>query len=153
MNQTLAIQSPDLTQRAPRSEKIRLGGYAMLPRILDKARASSVGKAGDYVYGNPMDQFFFEFTGITQEQLLERVKGGAGDWAVLLWVNEITSPKRAPYEIKAWSDYLERLLLGGAENLTWFAEQVARLNGDRTDILTIMDYLDVDDFVSFGGVA
>jgi hypothetical protein len=153
MNQTLAIQSPDLTQRAPRSEKIRLGGYAMLPRILDKARASSVGKAGDYVYGNPMDQFFFEFTGITQEQLLERVKGGAGDWAVLLWVNEITSPKRAPYEIKAWSDYLESLLLGGAENLTWFAEQVARLNGDRTDILTIMDYLDVDDFVSFGGVA
>lgn len=153
MNQTLAIQSPDLTQRAPRSAKIRLGGYAMLPRILDKARALLAGKVGDYVYGNPMDQFFFEFTGITQEQLLERVKGGAGDWAVLLWVNEITSPKRAPYEIKAWSDYLESLLLGGAESLTWFAEQVARINGDRTDILTIMDYLDVDDFVSFGGVA
>ena len=117
MNQTLAIKSPDLTQRAPRSPRIRLGGYVMLPRILDKARASLVGKAGDYIYGNPMDQFFFEFTGITQEKLLERVKEGAGDWAVLLWVSEIASPKRAAYEIRAWSDHLESLLLGGAENL------------------------------------
>ena len=125
----------------------------MLPRVLDKARASLVGKAGDYVYGNPMDQFFFEFTGIKQDQFLERAKAGDGDWAVLLWINSVATPKRASYEIKAWSDDLERLVLGGAENLTWFTEQVARLNPERTDILTIMDYLDSDDFVSFGGIA
>ena len=83
MNTTTA---PDLTQRAPRSPRVRLGGYAMLARVLDKARASLLGKAGDYKYGNPMDQHFFGITGLAQEALLEQVKSGASDWDLLLLV-------------------------------------------------------------------
>lgn len=41
----------DLTQRPPRSHRIRLGGYVMLPRILDKGRALNAGKLGEYRYG------------------------------------------------------------------------------------------------------
>lgn len=143
----------DLTQRPARSPRVRLGGYVMLARVLDKARASLIGKAGDYKYGNPMDQHFFAFTGIAQEALLEQVKTGAGDWELLLWVNANASPKRAPHEIRAWSAWLESAPVGEAEDLEWFAAQARRLNPARTDLQTIMDYLDADDHVSFGGAA
>jgi hypothetical protein len=76
-------QAPNLNQRPPRSARVRLGGFAMLPRVLDKARATLVGQAGEYKFGNPMDQHFFQFTGISQEALLEQVKTGAGDWETL----------------------------------------------------------------------
>jgi len=143
----------DLTQRPPRSPRVRLGGYAMLARVLDKARASLVGKAGDYKYGNPMDQHFFAFAGITQGALLEQVKTGAGDWALLLWVNANALPKRAPHEIRAWSAWLETMPVGEAEDLEWVAAQAKRINPARTDLQTIMDYLDADDHVSYGGAA
>ncbi len=38
----------DLTQRPPRSPRVRLGGYAILPRLLDKCRALLAGKVGEY---------------------------------------------------------------------------------------------------------
>lgn len=145
--------TPNLLQRPPRSPHVRLGGYAMLPRILDKARASLAGQAGDYKYGNPMDQHFFAFTGITQAGLLEQVKTGAGDWELLQWVTQNSNPKRHPSEIRSWSSWLETMPIGDAEDLEWFAAQVRRLNPVRTDLHTIMDYLDADDHVSFGGRA
>ncbi len=153
MNTTPSLPSPDLTQRPPRSPRVRLGGYAMLPRMLDKARASLASRAGDYKYGNPMDQYFFGFTGITPDALLEQVKTGANDWDILLWVNAHANPRRAPHEARAWSAYLETMPVGDAEDLEWFTAQVKRLNPARTDLQTVMDYLDADDHVSFGGRA
>lgn len=147
------LTAPDLTQRPPRSPRVRLGGYAMLPRVLDKGRASLSGKAGEYRYGNPMDQHFFGFTGITQSALLEQIKAGGTDWEILLWVSAHANPKRAPHEVRAWSAYLETMPLGDAEDFEWFTSQVKRLNPVRTDLHTIMDYLDADDHVSFGGKA
>lgn len=35
----------------------------------------------------------------------------------------------------------------------WFTEQIKRLNPAREDLRGTFDYLDLDDFVSFGGVA
>ena len=145
--------APDLTQRPPRSPRVRLGGYVMLPRVLDKARASLMDQAGDYKYGNPMDQHFFGFTGLSQEVLLEQVKTGVSDWDVLLWVNAHANPKRAAHEVRAWSAWLETMPVGEAEDLEWFAAQARRLNPVRTDLQTIMDYLDADDHVSYGGQA
>jgi len=145
------LNAPNLTQRPPRSPRVRLGGYAVLPRVLDKARALLVGQQGDYKYGNPMDQHFFQFTGIAQDALLEQVKTGAGDWAVLQWVNANAPMKRLAHEIRAWSAYLETMPVGDAEDLEWFAVQAKRLNPARTDLQTIMDYLDADDHASYGG--
>ena len=145
--------SPNLTQRPPRSPRVRLGGYAMLPRILDKARASLERNAGDYKYGNPMDQQFFAFSGISQDSLLDQVKSGAGDWDILRWVDAHSQPRRLPHEIRAWSAWLETMPIGDAEDFEWFAAQVRRLNPIRTDLHTIVDYLDADDHASFGGRA
>ena len=63
------------------------------------------------------------------------------------------SPKRAPHEIRAWSAWLETMPVGEAEDLEWFAAQAKRINPARTDLQTIMDYLDADDLVSYGGAA
>ena len=41
----MSLHTPDLTQFPPRSPRVRLGGYAILPRMLDKGRAT-VAKAG-----------------------------------------------------------------------------------------------------------
>jgi Domain of unknown function (DUF5069) len=147
------MNAPDLTQRPPRSPRVRLGEYAILPRVLDKARATLIDRLGEYKYGNPMDQHFFRFAGIAQDALLEEVKTGAGDWDILLWVRERANPKRALHEIRAWSSYLEQMPVGDAEDLEWFTAQARRLNPARTDLHTLMDYLDADDHVSFGGKA
>jgi len=49
---------PDLTKHPPRSPRVQLGGFAHLPRLLDKARAVAAGTNGEYKYDTMMDQFF-----------------------------------------------------------------------------------------------
>ena len=40
--------APDLTQRPPAAHRVRLGGYVILPRMLDKGRATIAGKNGEF---------------------------------------------------------------------------------------------------------
>jgi len=54
MNATLN-HVPDLILRPPRSLRVRLGGYAVLARILDKGRAEVAGTASEFKYNNPGD--------------------------------------------------------------------------------------------------
>ena len=54
----------NLTQRPPRSPRIRLGGYVILPRMLDKGRATIASTNGEYHYNCPLDQHFVTFAGI-----------------------------------------------------------------------------------------
>jgi hypothetical protein len=75
----------DLTQRAPRSPRVRLGGYTILPRVIDKARATLVGRQGDYKFNNPLDNVLFRFAGVTAEAFLNQVQSGAGDFELLQW--------------------------------------------------------------------
>jgi hypothetical protein len=42
--------APNLTQRPPRSPRVRLGGYVLLARLLDKGRAELAGTAGEYKF-------------------------------------------------------------------------------------------------------
>lgn len=147
------MKAPDLTIRPPRSPRVRLGGYTILPRLLDKARAVIAGTSGEYKYNNPNDGHFFRFTGISPEALMEQVKTGAGDWDMLLWVNENAPLKRTTLEIQQWSDWTETVSLNDVEMREWFTDQIKRLNPASEDLRGTFDYLDLDDFVSFGGAA
>ncbi len=86
MNETLS-HAPTLTQRPPRSPRCRLGGYVLLPRMLDKGRAAIAGQNGEYHYNCPLDQHFVNFTGIDPAAMLEQLKAGKGDGEILAWVN------------------------------------------------------------------
>ena len=41
----------DLTERPPRSFRVRLGGFVILARMIDKGRATLSKKNGEYIYG------------------------------------------------------------------------------------------------------
>ena len=147
--------NPDLTQHAPRSPRLRLGGYALLPRIIDKGRASLTGKLGAYHYrGVGMDRHFFKFAGLDHESLKQELAKGGGDGEVLAWVQENAKFKRGPWEILAWSEWItKRTPDSDAETISEFAEMVAKLSKTREDIYTWFDFLDLDDYCSFGGRA
>jgi len=105
--------NPDLTQHPPRSVRVRIGGYAHLARLLDKARAVIATKSADYHYNCPLDQQLFAFVGVTAEAMLAEIKTGKTDVEILTWLNANT--KRQPYEVIAWSAWLAQLGPGGAE--------------------------------------
>src|SRR5471030_2035964 len=98
------LSAPDLTQHPPRSVRVRLGGYAHLSRLLDKARAVIGGKAGEFHYNCPLDQQFFAFTAIDHEVMLAEIKTGKTDVQMLEWVG--TKTKRLPAEIASWSAWM-----------------------------------------------
>jgi hypothetical protein len=147
----IKLNKPDLTKFPPRSVRVRLGGYAHLPRLLDKARAHLRGTAGEYHYNCPLDQHFFQFTGISHIKALAAVKTTKSDSDFLAWVNKNT--KRQPYEIAAFSAWLEQNGPGGKDGHTWIADRLKSLAPKRTDVRSFADLLDLDDYVSYGGKA
>ena len=146
------LSAPDLTQHPPRSPRVKLGGFVHLPRLLDKARAAA-GTLGEFIYPCPLDNRFFAFTGLSADALLAEVKQGRSDTEMLAWVVANLSPKRQPWEIAAWSDYLTALSPGDVQRHKVFAEHIEKLGPDRDDIVTYFDRLDLDDYVSYGGKA
>lgn len=145
--------APDLTQRPPRSPRARLGGYVLLPRILDKGRAAIAGKLGEYRFdGSGMDRHFLNFTGIDFAAFKAELAKGGSDSDILAWINANAKYSRNPWEIAAWSEFHEnRTPDSDAETLNHFAEMVAKFTATREDINTWFALLDLDDYCSFGG--
>jgi len=148
------ITAPDLTQRPPRSVRCRLGGYAGLPRMLDKGRATIAGKHGEYHFDCPLDQRVLGFLGIEANALKAELAAGKSDGEILEWINANAKNKRSEWEIEQWSSYLERRgPTSDAETLNFFAGMISKISKTREDIHTWADLLDLDDYVSFGGKA
>ncbi len=148
------ITHPDLTQRPPRSMRQRLGGFVLLPRILDKGRATLARKNGEYNYNSGTDQHLVRFLSLDLKALLKELAKGKGDGEILEWVHAHAKTPRAPWEIEAWSAYMEkRSADSDAETLEGFAEYVGQHTKTREDIKSWFDALDLDDYVSFGGKA
>ena len=144
----------NLTQRPPRSLRILLGGYALLPRLLDKCRAEIAGTSGEYHYNCPLDQHFFKFTGVDHEALKAEVAKGLGDGELLEWITANALHQRTPWEIRQWSDYQQnRTPDSDGETRGFFSEMLNNLSTTREDITTWADLLDLDDYVTFGGKA
>jgi hypothetical protein len=157
-NKSMANKSsfsvPDLTQRAPRSLRCRLGGYAILPRLIDKCRASISGTIGDYHTDCPLDRQFLDFAGIDYARLRSEIALGRTDGEILQWIRGNSKTPRTASEIKIWSEYQDnRLPDSDAQTMTFFSETLGSLSRTRPDIHTWADLLDLDDHVSFGGSA
>lgn len=143
--------APDLTQHPPRSVRVRLGGYAHLPRLLDKARAVVAAKGGEYHYNCPLDERLFAFTGIASDAMLAEIKTGKTDVQILGWVEAIS--KRQPWEVAAWSAWLEQNGPGSSDGHEWASSVIKANNSARDDIRSFADLLDFDDYISYGGKA
>ena len=143
----------DLTQRPPRSPRTRLGGFVILPRMLDKGRALIAGTMGEYKYACPLDQRFLDFAGIDPDALKVELTEGKGDGEILSWVLEHAKNKPNELEIQVWSQWAERRVPADIESRTHYNEMQSKLAPSREDIVTWFDMLDLDDYVSFGGKA
>ena len=154
MSNSENVSAPDLTQRPPRSPRTRLGGYAILARMLDKGRAVIAGTNGEYHYDCPLDQHVVDFIGFDATALRMQLAAGKGDGEILDWLSQNSTHKRTPWEIAQWSTYQDnRGPDSDAETLEFFTEYVSKLTTDRSDITTWADVVELDDFISFGGKA
>lgn len=145
--------NPDLTKHAPRSPRVRLGGYATLPRMLDKGRAEIAGRNGEYHYACPMDMRLLDFIGLDPEPLKQQIATGKGDGELLTWILENRRNKHTDIEIAAWSAFQDQRVPTDPETREFFNKLHANAAPHREDIATWFDLLDVDDYVSFGGKA
>lgn len=70
--------APDLTKQVPRSPFDELEGFAWLPRMIDKARATFAGTNGDYTpFPCPGDKQFLRYFGIDAGELGRLIVPGA----------------------------------------------------------------------------
>lgn len=143
----------DLTQRPPRSPRVTLGGFVILPRALDKGRATIAGTAGEYHYNCPLDQRFLSYLGVDAEALKQQLAEGKGDGEILAWILEHSTNKPSDAEIAAWSHYQSQRVPSDLGSRQFFSEYQTKVGPDRTDVATWFDILDLDDHVSFGGKA
>lgn len=147
----MSLHTPDLTKFPPRSPRVRLGGYVILPRCLDKGRATLAGKNGEYHYACPLDQRFLGFVGIDPEALKKQL--GKSDTEVLEWINANAKHKRTMPEILAWSAWQDNLAPDNTDSREFLNGLHKNAAPKRTDLIGWFDVLDVDDYVTFGGKA
>ena len=143
--------APDLTRHPPRSPRVRLGGYVQLPRLIDKARAVAAGTAGDFHYNCPIDQRFLTFTGLNPEALFDVIKSGKSDGEILAYVTANATPKRQLFEILVWSAWFEQQVPTPPDTRAFFNDVHRKNAPQREDIGTWFDWLDLDDYVTYGG--
>ena len=97
-----------------RSPRERLGGYVILPRLIDKVRLHAQGLLPEpYVPfllrpGLPLDGRFLAFTGLQPEALRAAVCSAKHDPDIFAWVRDAAA-SHSPEEIEGWSAALEQL--------------------------------------------
>ena len=134
----------DLTKNPPRSPYEALGGITFLPRPIDKMRAYIAGTAGAYNAKTGYSTQLFDLFGVTADEFEQIVRENDSDEGVLqaLMQRRSLSPdetedwnrrsiNRTPTDEPGWARHWKMLEDAGY--------------GDRRDIKTMYDRLDLDD--------
>lgn len=147
------IANRDLTKEAPHSPHVRIGGFAILSRTVDKCRASLTGKLGDFHYDCPLDNLLFGFKGVNGAQFKAAVAAAENYEHVANWLKDAGTPK-SPEEIEAWSDKTETIKVKDVPSMKdpkrrkALDESCEKLGLD-VETVTLFDWLDADDAASF----
>jgi hypothetical protein len=141
------ITGKDLKKEAPRSPRIRVGGYAILGRTIDKCRALVAGDIGEYHFDCPLDNMLFVFKGVNGDDFKAQIEPGASDQEIIEWLNR-SGENKTPAQIKLWSEKVEPSSLhDDLEKREFFIEQTRKLGLDP-EKTTTFDWLEVDDRIS-----
>lgn len=137
----------DLTKESPRSPRIRVGGYAILGRTIDKCRALVAGNIGEYHFDCPLDNMLFGFKGVKGVDFKAQIENGASDQQIAEWLDQ-AGQKKTPDEIKRWSDEVTAAsMYNDPEKREWFSEECKKL-GLNPAKTTTFEWLEVDDKAS-----
>ena len=141
------VTGKDLTREAPRSPRVRVGGYAILGRTIDKCRALVAGNIGEYHFDCPLDNMLFGFKGVKGADFKTQIESGASDQQMAEWLDANGEPKTAD-EIKRWADEVEaNRPYDNPERRDWFTEQTKTLHLDPAKT-TLFEWLEADDKAS-----
>ena len=141
----MSTQPKDLTKEAATSPSSRVGGYAILARLADKARADFLGgNLGDYHTDCPLDHMLLDWKGVPYADVKKQIVDGADDEAVAKYLDAHGTSK-TPEEIAEWSDSMEEASpYSDPAKREWFAGECAKLGLDPAET-TLFEWLDADD--------
>jgi hypothetical protein len=140
------LTGKDLKREAPRSPRIRVGGYAILGRTIDKCRALVAGDIGEYHFDCPLDNMLFGFKRVIGDDFKAQIEQGASDQEIVEWLNQ-SGEKKTPAEIKRWSEKVEASsLYDDLEKHDYFVQETRKLGLDP-EKTTTFDWLEIDDRV------
>jgi quercetin dioxygenase-like cupin family protein len=107
------VIAKDLSVVEPEPFDCQLDGYAYIPRMLDKARATLAGTQGRYLFGCPVDHTCMARLGITPELVLELAAAHDDDREVLaaLQAHGIPSAVDAWFDGQAVEDEVQEIYL------------------------------------------
>ena len=141
----MTSQAKDLTKEAPASPSNRVGGYVILARLADKARADFLGgNVGEYHTDCPLDHMLLDWKGVPYADIKKEIVGGADDEALVKFL-DANGTEKSSDEIKGWSDSMDKMSpYHNPEKKEWFAGECAELGLDPTNT-TLFQWLDADD--------
>lgn len=144
----MTTTAKDLTKEAPTSPRQRTGGYAILARMTDKARADIAGQMGDYHTDCPLDHMLLDWKGVEYAPIRKALEAGASDKEIVSYLDTHGTSK-TPEEINAWSDGVEKgTMHGHPEKGGYFDGECVKLGLDPAKATTF-DWLEADDRAAF----
>jgi len=138
----------DLTKQAATSPRQRTGGYVILSRMTDKARADIAGQIGDYHTDCPLDHKLLDWKGVEYAGVRKALEGGASDEEIAKYLDSHGTSK-TPEEIRAWSDSMDKATMhGDPQKGSYFDGECRKLGLDPAKT-SVFDWLEADDRASY----
>ena len=133
-----------------RSPRETLGGYILLPRLIDKVRLLDQGRlpqayaANVLETGFTLDGRFLAFTGLNAEALRQVILSSRTDDEVLAWVQEHARPTTAA-EKHMWAEQIDRYRPDAV--LAEYRKRIYPELAAQVDVssLNVLDLIDMDE--------
>lgn len=136
--------APDLRTGYPRSPNATLGGYVLLPRIIDKCRAVLAGTNGEYNYNCPLDRQFFDWANVDADAFKAEIAAGQSDEELLAWISQHAS-QTDPDAIRAWGYQMRWRRPTEPQMMAYFEQLRESIAPDNYQIETWFQLLDADE--------
>jgi hypothetical protein len=140
-------EAKDLNKEAPASPAKRVGGYVILARMADKARADFLGgNVGEYHTGCPLDKMLLDWKGVEYDEVKKEILNGADNEQIAAYLDAHGTPK-TPEEIKAFSDSMDArnpYFAPDQDSKEWYAGETAKLGLDPATT-PLFKWLEADD--------
>ena len=133
----------DLSRDFPRSPKQKLAGLVQLARMIDKGRAYKTKKLADYIYPCPLDKIILNFLRVDAETFAKMVLDKQ-DSEISNWAEELIKSKSSS-EISFINKQILDRKPDSQDRLKYFNEIRDKLDPTRSDIITWVDLLDLEE--------